>query len=291
MSSVEIKVANDKSDELSEKSKKRLFVGLVMGTSALLCFVLAMLWVVPYVGLTKIHAAAPWLVGVFVLSLIFLILWASCGLVVNILSGKTLPFFKRMHGVTVTLLLPLMTLLGRLIGISKDKIRSSFIKVNNELVTSKSKKYSPKEILLLMPHCLQKSECGVRLTYDVNKCKRCGKCPIAGLLALSDKYGVHLAIATGGTIARRIVVQKKPKLILAVACERDLSSGIQDTYPLPVYGVLNLRPYGPCMNTQVPLDNLEEALRMFLRSKYLACEKKIESFPEKKVHRLIRANE
>jgi hypothetical protein len=51
-----------------------------------------------------------------------------------------------------------------------------------------------------------------------------------------------------------------------VACERDLSSGIQDTYPLPVYGVLNERPHGPCLDTMVQLDHVEKALRMFLKT-------------------------
>jgi len=50
---------------------------------------------------------------------------------------------------------------------------------------------------------------------------------------LAEKYGVDLAVATGGTIARRIVVETHPDLIIAVACERDLTSGIQDTTPLP----------------------------------------------------------
>ena len=145
-------------------------------------------------------------------------------------------------------------------------MRNSFIKVNNELVLGEGQNYRPQEILLLLPHCLQSSTCSVRLTYDINNCKRCGLCPVAGLLALSEAYGVHMAIATGGTIARRIVVQKRPKLILAVACERDLSSGIQDTYPLPVFGVLNDRPHGPCLDTQVALEHLEGALRHFLQA-------------------------
>ena len=81
---------------------------------------------------------------------------------------------------------------------------------------------------------------------------------------MSEHYGIHLAIATGGTIARRIVVQRRPKLILAVACERDLASGIQDTYPLPVFGILNFRPNGPCLDTNLPLDVLEEAIRRFM---------------------------
>jgi len=115
-----------------------------------------------------------------------------------------------------------------------------------------------------MPHCLQRSNCSRRLTYDVNNCKRCGECAIAGLLDLSEEFGVHMAVATGGTIARRIVVNLRPKIILAVACERDLASGIQDTYPIPVYGVLNDRPMGPCLDTRVALDHVRRALDLFV---------------------------
>ncbi len=40
---------------------------------------------------------------------------------------------------------------------------------------------------------------------------------------------------------------------MAIACERDLMSGIQDVYPLPAVGVLNIRPNGPCFNTKVDM--------------------------------------
>jgi len=252
-------------DDPYGKAKKRLFIGLVTGTSVLVCFFLGVLWVIPYIGFVAIHPLAPWLFGALILAVVILVIWSSFGLVLNILSGKTLPFFKRMRGITVKLFLPLMMLLGRTLGMSKQKIRSSFIQVNNELVASVGKTYAPNEILLLMPHCLQNSKCKMRLTYNINNCNRCGKCPIKGILELSEKYGLHMAIATGGTIARRIVVQKRPRLILAVACERDLASGIQDTYPLPVFGVLNYRPLGPCLDTQVSLHRLEDAIRMFLK--------------------------
>ncbi len=268
------------------KTKKRLFVGLVMGTSSLVCLFLVSLWVIPFIGLKKIHPSAPWIFGGLIFTALFLVAWASFGLVLNIVSGKALPFFKRMRGVTVKLFLPLMTLLGRIIGLSKDKVWSSFIKVNNELVASGSKQYKPDEILLLMPHCLQRSDCTVRLTYDVHNCKACGKCPMTGLIELSRKYGVHLAIATGGTIARRIVVQKRPKIILAVACERDLSSGIQDTYPIPVYGILNSRPYGPCLNTQVALTQLEDALTFFIKPRYLPGNVSIDAMVADPLHSL-----
>lgn len=154
-------------------------------------------------------------------------------------------------------------------GISTEKVRASFIRVNNEMVRAEGRYYKPWEILLLLPHCLQNSHCKNRLTYNIYNCRRCRKCPISDLIALSEKYRIHIAIPTGGTIARRIVVQTRPKFILAVACERDLSSGIQDTYPLPVYGVLNERPIGPCLDTKVSLRHVEWALTKFLDAEAL----------------------
>lgn len=245
-------------------TRKRLFIGLITGTSFLVCCILVLLWVVPFVGFQRIHPWAPLIMGVVFLCAILAVGMAWFGLVLNILLGRPVLFSARARGLTIKLFLPIMTLLARFIGISKEKVRNSFIKVNNELVRSEGGAYQPKDILLLMPHCLQNSRCDMRLTYDINNCKRCGKCVIKDLTELAERYGVHLAIATGGTIARRIVVQIRPKLIIAVACERDLASGIQDTYPIPVYGVLNERPHGPCLDTSVCMSHMEQALRLFL---------------------------
>lgn len=253
----------EKEIHASYSARKRLFIGLITTTSLIIIFILALLWIVPVLGLKSIHPLAPHIVGVAFLIAILLIVWIWLALVLNIFLKRPVLFSKRLRGLTVKLYLPLMTLLGRVLGIPKALVRNSFIKVNNELVYSENKKYAPKDILILLPHCLQNSKCNMRLTYGIQNCKRCGKCPIKDLIELSEKYKVHLAIATGGTIARRIVVQTRPKLIIAVACERDLSSGIQDTYPIPVYGVLNERPHGPCLDTLVSLDNLTAALNFF----------------------------
>lgn len=247
----------------SFQARKRLFIGLITGSSILICLFLALTWIVPAVGLSSIHPAVPWVFGVIVALLILAIGWAALALVLNILLGRPVLFSKPLRGVTVKLFLPLMTLLGRLLGVSKQRVRASFIKVNNELVKGEGHRYPPHKLLLLMPHCIQNSRCKFRLTYNMDNCKRCGDCDLAGLLHLRDKYGINLAVATGGTIARRIVVQHRPGLIIAVACERDLASGIQDTYPLPVYGILNSRPFGPCLDTNVALDRVEWAINQF----------------------------
>jgi len=247
----------------SFKTRKRVFIGLITGSSVLVCVFLALLWIIPYFGLTTIHPAAPWVLGTAVLILILAIGWAALALVLNILLGRPVLFSKRLRGVTIKLFLPLMTLLGRVVGIPKQTVRSSFIKVNNELVKGEGHRYPPEKILLLMPHCIQSSRCKFRLTYNIDNCKRCGACSMAGLLGLRDRFGITLAVATGGTIARRIVVQHRPRLIIAVACERDLASGIQDAYPVPVFGILNTRPFGPCLDTGVALDQVEWAINEF----------------------------
>lgn len=246
-------------------ARKRLFIGLLTGTSILIILSMVLLWIIPYIGLRNIHPLAPWALGISVSAIILFVFWSSLALVMNILLKKPVLFSRKIRGVTIKIFLPLMTLVGRLIGISQEKVRASFIRVNNEIVLAEGRKYLPEEILLLMPHCLQNSLCKYRLTYDINNCKRCGKCPISGILEFSETYKVKVAIATGGTIARRIVVQNRPKLIIAVACERDLSSGIQDTYPLPVYGILNERPYGPCLDTCVSLERIQWAIDRFVK--------------------------
>lgn len=254
--------------EIGPDPRRRLFLGLLSGTAALVCVFLAALFVVPYVGLSALPGAVTWILGVAVALLVLLVAWATLGLILHVWLGRPMLFTGsggRIRGLTVKLFLPLMTLLGRLLGVPKDRVRSSFIKVNNDLVLSEHATYPPEKVLMLTPHCLQRSDCPIRLTHDVGRCKRCGKCPIDGLLALSDRYGVGLAVATGGTIARRIVVERRPRLILAVACERDLAEGIQDTYPLRVFGVLNSRPQGPCLDTLVAHAAVEAAIRHFVR--------------------------
>ncbi|MGM0472480.1 MAG: DUF116 domain-containing protein, partial [Bacillota bacterium] len=159
---------------------------------------------------------------------------------------------------------PLIIYLGKLLGFDQLKIKNSFIQVNNQLVNPKRINLKPEEILLLLPHCIQDQQCQYRITSNLDNCRQCGNCQVDDILTLRDKYGIHVAVATGGTLARRIVKELRPRAIIAVACERDLTSGIQDTYPLPVVGVVNIRPEGPCVNTLVDLEKLESAINQLL---------------------------
>lgn len=74
----------------------------------------------------------------------------------------------------------------------------------------------------------------------------------------AQQKNISIFIATGGTVARNIIKKTKPKLIISVACERDLMSGISDVRGIPVVGVTNKQPNGPCFNTDVDIDAIKK---------------------------------
>jgi hypothetical protein len=143
----------------------------------------------------------------------------------------------------LTLLFPLTTKLARTIGISRDRLSHSFIKVSNRLVPPR---ISEGTVLALLPRCLKK-ELKQRIK-DI-----CSEFP-----------DVMLQTAPGGNVARKIIEETRPRAIVAVACERDLVSGIQDVAPrIPVIGICNSRPLGPCKDTSINIEEFRSALDHF----------------------------
>lgn len=159
---------------------------------------------------------------------------------------------------------PLIIWISKAFKINIDNIQRVFGKVNNFIVKAKNIKVERNELLILLPHCLQDSQCEYKITNDIKNCRMCGKCDIKDIVDLCNKYNVEAVVATGGTLAREWIKKKKPKAIIAVACERDLASGINDIKLIPIMGVFNERPNGPCFNTKVSISNLEECIKIFL---------------------------
>jgi uncharacterized protein len=246
-----------------QEPKKRKFIGLLIATLALMFAAGYVIWWVPQVGLRNIHPLLPDLLMAVVFGGLSVIAVGVVLLIITLLRGRELVFGQRLRWVVIKVLLPLMVPVGRLFGMSRDAVQQSFIAVNNQLVRSNLHGIKPDRLLILLPHCIQLSDCNIKITGDVHRCKGCGKCGIKDLVAAADKHGIDLSVATGGTLARRIIKEKRPKAIIAVACERDLTSGIVDSYPLPVIGILNDRPYGPCVNTRVDMADVREAIEFF----------------------------
>lgn len=167
----------------------------------------------------------------------------------------------------VSILFPIITFVAELIGISKNEIRKVYVKLNNENIYSNKYSIKPEEILILIPHCVQKNSCKLKVTTNIETCAKCGLCNIGDLVKLKEKINVNIFVATGGTLARKIIIDNKPKAVIAVACERDLTAGVQDVKKIPVLGVFNKRPNGPCVDTSIDVFEVEEAINFFMSNK------------------------
>lgn len=247
------------------RPQKRVFIALLVFTCLILSSLIFLLWYVPLVGLKNIHSSLPFLYSLALAILVFFMFAGGLLLVFTILRGKDIFLSQRLRGIVAKVLFPFMILVGRLLGVSKERVQQSFIELNNHLVRSNTHHARPQKLLILLPHCIQDFDCQIKITGNIKNCKGCGKCEIKELIELADRYQVKIAVATGGTLARRIIVENRPEAIVAVACELDLTSGIQDSYPIPVIGILNERPNGPCINTKVDIEKVKDGILDFLR--------------------------
>lgn len=128
----------------------------------------------------------------------------------------------------------------------RDRVENAAVKVFNTLALGRSRKVGTGELLLLIPRCLSKA------TLD-------------GVLGVAGRYGVPVFVATRGQLARRVIRERRPRAIVAVACERDMVSGLHDVAgKVPVLGLTMTLPAGPCKDALLDLAQLEEWVRAYV---------------------------
>ncbi len=135
---------------------------------------------------------------------------------------------------------------GEMLGITRDRMGHSFVRISNALSRSAKKPGRDETLLLLLPRCLTKEL-------------------IKEITALKERYPIHVHIVSGGELARKKVRELMPTAVIGVACERDLVSGIRDVgEKLSVIGIPNARPEGPCVNTTIDMNTLIEAIEFYV---------------------------
>lgn len=247
-------------ESVAYKPGRGLIFALLIGLAIFISLVGFFFWYIPTVGLRSIHPALPYVLGAAVIT-ISAALFFSAAVIINAAVKGKVPFYSPwLRWLIMKFYLPIMSVAGAIFKIPKIKTEQAFVAINNEMVRMMGRKFRAEKLLLLMPHCIQFDNCKIKVTRNVRNCAGCGKCEIGELLSLSDKYGVSLFISTGGTVARRKVYEERPDAVIAVACERDLASGLQDAYPLPVFAIVNKRPRGYCMETGVAISDVKQAI-------------------------------
>jgi len=191
---------------------------------------------------------------IWLLTLVFESFALSLGKLLN--SFKWLLFF---------VYYPLGRIMGWLFRMSREDFQTSFLSFQNQLFFPNLKLPKQAKLLVILPHCLQFHDCKIRITRDISDCADCGDCDICKLKDLGKEFNVQIGIANGGTLARKIVNDVKPDAILAVACHRDLTDGVRESWNYPVYAILNERPFGPCYDTKVDVQSVESVIKQIMK--------------------------
>ena len=242
------------------EAKKRLYIGLL---SLTLFLMVAIIWLAWYLVFNQNAMLNKVLLVLLVsIAIFFMVIFAAgiLAMVVMITRSRTSPWQESVASIVNGWLFPVALLVGKLFRVDRNSILRSFIAVNNYLVRSKKVNLPGQQVMILAPHCLQNSKCPHKITIDVENCKECGNCKIGELKQLAAQYECKLRVVTGGTLARKAIKDQHLGAVVAIACERDLSLGIQDIPVIPVLGVLNRRPHGPCMNTDVDMTRVDNAI-------------------------------
>jgi len=242
-----------------EKEIKKL-----MQISAIISSILLITALVPFLYVLKVYPASDRRIIIYMIagvSVLLIFIWeVSMELSRANRSGKAKGFIIYVLEAGISILLPLYIYLTGLFSGDKDDIRRLYININNIAVRHNLQKNCPSKILLLLPGCMQNKDCSCNITDDMRNCRRCGSCRIGEAADLAERCAVRAIVVKGGTAARNTAKEFKPDFILAVACERELLSGMADVGRIPVLGVINQRPNGYCTNTTVDMLKLKEIL-------------------------------
>lgn len=128
----------------------------------------------------------------------------------------------------------------------RDRVENAAVKVYNALALLRVRAVGPGELLLLVPRCLS------RATLD-------------RVLESAGRFQVPVFVATRGQLARRVIRERRPRAVVAVACERDMVTGLHDVAGrVPVLGLTMTLPAGPCKDAELDHETLEKYMRAFV---------------------------
>lgn len=128
----------------------------------------------------------------------------------------------------------------------RDWVEHAAIEVYNALAERRKRRVGKGELLVLIPRCLSKEA-------------------LDGVLAVAGRYEVPVFVATRGQLARRVIRERRPRAVVAVACERDMLTGLRDVAgKLPVLGLTMRLPNGPCRDAMLDLEVMERWVKSWV---------------------------
>jgi hypothetical protein len=135
---------------------------------------------------------------------------------------------------------------GELFGVQRDWTDHAAVVVYDRLALARTRTVSSNELLILIPRCLSRTA-------------------LDGVLDIARRYDVAAFVATRGQLARRVIRERRPRAVVAVACERDMITGLHDVAGrVPVLGLTMQLPNGPCKDAALDIGKMEEFVKKYL---------------------------
>ena len=209
-----------------------LTIATATGAVALLLYLIG-----PRLGtLSPLVPRSLWLV----LALFAALQWLYLGvLAASFYSGRNLLPERVLERGPYLQLMNYTSLLARGFG-KRDWVEHAAIDIYNTLAERRGRRVGKGELLVLIPRCLSKQA-------------------LDGVLEIAGRYEVPVFVATRGQLARRVIRERRPRAVVAVACERDMMTGLRDVAgKLPVLGLTMQLPNGPCRDAAIDLGQMEK---------------------------------
>ena len=177
------------------------------------------------------------------LAVLAVLQWLYLGvLAASFYSGRNLLPERLMERGPYLQLMNYTSLIARGFG-KRDWVEHAAIDVYNTLAERRGRRVGKGELLVLIPRCLSKQA-------------------LDGVLEIAGRYEVPVFVATRGQLARRVIRERRPRAVVAVACERDMMTGLRDVAgKLPVLGLTMQLPNGPCRDAAIDLGQMEQWVR------------------------------
>ena len=132
--------------ERNPRSEKWTFIVLLLLTCIAMIGAAIVLYLIPYIGFANIHPWLPLIMAAIFLFIVIFMIGGALTLIFTIIRGRNLFFNRRIRGVVIRLLYPLLVFMGKIVGLGQDQVRRAFIAMNNQLTLSETRKVFPEKL-------------------------------------------------------------------------------------------------------------------------------------------------
>jgi hypothetical protein len=150
-------------------------------------------------------------------------------------------------------------------GVEEQELFQLYVETKNRSLVKNFAATPFNERVLLLPQCLRSKECPAELGKYGYECQGCGRCKVEKIRLVTKSLGYKgTFILPGGSIAKKILLEMRPKASLGVACFKELVLGSYLCEKLGIIGQgVGLIKDG-CINTLVDWKALNDALNIHL---------------------------